>query len=683
MVAVGDANREQTPDPDRLRRELAAERAAAEHWRDVARRREAALADLKGRTSIRALLALERRSAPARSRARRAVSSAREASARVALTAAALPAKGAATRRRRDLDDALGRASRPSPEVGPARTVLLVALGSDRISDRVLGEAGPGVRLVEATDLSEAADLVRRAPEDLICLLSPSVEPLTEGWLRRLAAVVSGDVLGACAVLVHPSRPTRSATPHDLLVRSAGLAVRPDGGSSVRIEACAAGRGVSEVTGPDRTARPGSEVDVGAPPDPSCPLLAHGAVVLDASALRLSGGLRPASSPDVAIVDLSLRLLRTSPAARLTATPEVLAFDHRPVRGAADLIGPFSDRDDGWTALLADHGSALRRLAHADRSRQLDVVITVASPSAKVAEHWGDWHLAEGLARALGRSGHRARVQTLADADSDASRLADLHLVLRGLARVPRVDGQRHALWIISHPEDLDPEEIDAADVVFVASEAYAQALRAQTSTPVVVLLQATDPDRFKPVPPVPRHVHPLTVVGRSRDVLRPMVRDAVSIGLRPAIYGSGWTGLVDPELIIADHVANSDLPAVYSSAGVVLNDHWGTMRRWGFVSNRVFDVLACGTPLASDHMPEITELFGDLVPTWETPEELGEVVAALQADPDPARSRAARAREIVLQGHTFDHRAAVLLAALDAPTTGHGDLAPRSRAPS
>ena len=100
---------------------------------------------------------------------------------------------------------------------------------------------------------------------------------------------------------------------------------------------------------------------------------------------------------------------------------------------------------------------------------------------------------------------------------------------------------------------------------------------------------------------------------------MRPIVGDALAAGIRPAIYGGGWRGLVDPSLVVADHVDNDELPAVYRSAGVVLNDHWDTMRAWGFVSNRLFDVLACGTPVISDHLPEIEVLFGDAVPTYSS----------------------------------------------------------------
>lgn len=48
-------------------------------------------------------------------------------------------------------------------------------------------------------------------------------------------------------------------------------------------------------------------------------------------------------------------------------------------------------------------------------------------------------------------------------------------------------------------------------------------------------------------------------------------------------------------------YIANRSLAFAYSSAGVVLNDRWHDMREWGFISNRIFDVLASGGNVVSD----------------------------------------------------------------------------------
>jgi spore maturation protein CgeB len=112
----------------------------------------------------------------------------------------------------------------------------------------------------------------------------------------------------------------------------------------------------------------------------------------------------------------------------------------------------------------------------------------------------------------------------------------------------------------------------------------------------------------------------------------------------------------------VADHVDNQVLPVVYSSAGVVLNDHWRTMLTWGFVSNRLFDVLACDVPVISDAVDGVDELFDGAVLEYRTPAELRALVDEVLADPTHARQRVERGRKAVLASHTLDHRARQLL---------------------
>jgi spore maturation protein CgeB len=208
-------------------------------------------------------------------------------------------------------------------------------------------------------------------------------------------------------------------------------------------------------------------------------------------------------------------------------------------------------------------------------------------------------------------------------------------------------------------------EECDRADLVLVASHRFAEELRHRTRTPVEVMLQATDPSRFRPVAPDPVHAHDVAVIAKSRGVFRSAVADAIAEGIRPAIYGSGWEPFVDPELVVSAYVANDELPVVYSSVGVLLNDHWQSMYEWGFASNRLFDALACETPVISDDLAEIAELFDGTVLTYRDAPELRRHVKSVLADPIGALARAARGREIVNAQHTFDHRAAQLLDAL------------------
>jgi glycosyltransferase involved in cell wall biosynthesis len=523
----------------------------------------------------------------------------------------------------------------------PTRRLAVVLVGTSE--PRWLADLPPSVsvtRVAEARTVGVAlAGRIEGSAPDLVGVVDAATEPLGADWLERLTVAIEGSVVAAAPLLVHPCRPVRVATAHDGLVRTAGVGLRLDENGVPQAVALAAGT-------PPQPQDGFVDVDAGS-----------GAVLLaDRAAYERAGGLAPADDLDAAAVELCARL--RAGGGRVVLVRSAVAVDHRPVRTrralrfAADPTGP------GWAAAIDRSGAVLRRAADGRPDPPRRFVVTVAAPSAKVAPRWGDWHLAQSLAESLRRLGKEVGVQTAERADGLGGRSSDVHIVLRGLQPVRRTAGQRHALWIISHPETIDDEELDAADLVLVASSRFADHLQRRTTTPVEVMLQATDHRRFRSRPVDPSHRHDVTIVAKTRDVLRPVVSDALAAGLRPAIYGGGWRGLVDPALVVADHVDNEVLPVVYSSAGVVLNDHWRTMRAWGFVSNRLYDVLACGTPVISDPVDGMDELFDGAVLQYRTPDELQALVNEVLADREGARQRAGRGRRVVLANHTFDHRA-------------------------
>lgn len=328
----------------------------------------------------------------------------------------------------------------------------------------------------------------------------------------------------------------------------------------------------------------------------------------------------------------------------------------RPERAAASP-GAGSAHDSRRTP--APSTQPARRTA-SDGGPVLRVAIATAAPRRKAAT-WGDHHLAVALGDALVAAGHQVRVECADDGDDPDGSGCDVRVVVRGIRRVARTEGQRHVLWVLSHPEQVTDAELDEADLVAVASAPFAAHLRTRTATPVAVLHQFTDPRRFSP--PVSRRPrHDLVVVANTRGVLRPGVAAAIEAGLRPAIYGSGWAELVDPRLIVAEHVPNEQLAGVYGAAEAVLADHWPSMRVWGFPSNRLFDVSACATPVLCDDVAGLDEVFGGTVATWRDADDLARAVADLRAAPSGWRRRASDARSLVVAAHTAPARADELI---------------------
>jgi Glycosyl transferases group 1 len=648
-----------------LQAELDGELANTAELRRVVAQQATMLASIKRRKAVRAALALDRYTLPWRRVIRAQRSRLRTWLNRAKLLAGVIRKNRRLTERRATIASAIEQLVPPPLDPRRRRSIVVVTDRHDgtelpllRDDEVVIVAPHPlrevplvRFRLITSPAPESAAAAAARgaaaASGELLCFFAQTSQPLEERWLDRLAAVVGGDVVAAVPMLLHPERPLWHATAHDLRVRELGL------------DLIATSSGV-----PVLRAR-----DAGCSPDPNRQpvevFAASGACMLvDRRAYEAAGGFAPLDDLDAAVIDLCSRL--GAQGGRVVAVPESMVVDHRPVRSVTELSSPIDPSGSAWHDLVNRDGAALLRQArNGEVAPSLSIAVTVAAPSTKVAPRWGDWHLAEAFARSLRRLGHAVRVQPVDRADDPAVRCSDVHVVLRGAKAVRATPGQRHVLWAISHPEAIDTHECNEADLVLAASPRLAEHLRGRTSTPVEVLLQATDPRRFRPLSPEPSYAHPVAIVAKSRDVLRKAVADAVAAGLRPAIYGSGWEGLVDPNLIVADYVPNEALPVLYSSIGVLLADHWDAMRSWGVVSNRIFDALSCGTPVISDYLPEVRELFGEAVPMYRDGAELRLLVDAALADPHAARRRAATGREQVLAAHTFDHRAKTFLAAL------------------
>jgi len=291
----------------------------------------------------------------------------------------------------------------------------------------------------------------------------------------------------------------------------------------------------------------------------------------------------------------------------------------------------------------------LRHHTYAHRARRLAEVLRehearpsfclkIGAPDWEQAERWGDLHFARAIQRELRGRGHRCLIQVLEEWENEEGLHYDVVVVIRGLSRHHPKPGQLNVLWNISHPAEVSGEECDGYDLVCVASERFAATLRERTATPVVVLEQATDPSVFYP-DPSPRYAHDLVYVANSRGVLRPIVRDLLPTELDLAIYGANWEGLIDSRYVVAEHIPNQELRQAYSSAKIVLCDHWDDMREHGFISNRIYDALACGATIISDEVVGLADRFGDAVVTYRDPGDLRNQIERLLAGEPGNRS--------------------------------------------
>ncbi|KQU97717.1 hypothetical protein ASD00_17160 [Ensifer sp. Root31] len=312
--------------------------------------------------------------------------------------------------------------------------------------------------------------------------------------------------------------------------------------------------------------------------------------------------------------------------------------------------------------LLEAAAIALPTYSRTTRSGSRAVQIRCPAPAGQNSHAWGDYHFALSLKTSFERLGHRCEVR-LRDHWDYPTYDADIVLHLRGIVDVKAVPGALNLLWLISHPDKLRASELEGMSGIFVCSQQSQLDLRQRFGVRSTVLPQATDARRFAfldnaTVTPISER---FLFVGNSRREPRQIVLDSVKMNLPLDIYGQDWEYFVDRSYMRGEHIDNAHLPHWYRSALCVLNDHWPSMACAGIISNRLFDVVACGGVAITDEVAGIEQIFGAHVKVYSNAGDLKDLTDGVHDWMPTIEQRRAMSAEL-LSNHSFDSRARQLI---------------------
>lgn len=236
-------------------------------------------------------------------------------------------------------------------------------------------------------------------------------------------------------------------------------------------------------------------------------------------------------------------------------------------------------------------------------------------PDPKRRLMWGDHWVKYELGREFSMMGF-----TMVDRDPDVV----LHL-FGSPPKGPLPDHTYNMVWLYSHPELVTHENLREFNRIFCASRLFLSKLKAMGYENVEVMVPSTSK---KPLALPARHE--IVFLGNAR-ASRPDGRSIVQdMGQTPhdfKVWGNLWERIVPPRYYGGRYWDYRRLEQLYASARITLTDHHPDMAREGFVSNKVFDILASGGFVISDKNPGLNEIFGDTVPQYESPEHLRHLV--------------------------------------------------------
>lgn len=222
----------------------------------------------------------------------------------------------------------------------------------------------------------------------------------------------------------------------------------------------------------------------------------------------------------------------------------------------------------------------------------------------------------------------------------------------------PTGDFDKHALnmvWLHSHPDMVTIENLRQYDYIFCASSHFLPKLRAMGYGNVELMPACTSKTSVQT-----QVEHDMIFLGNaraSRPDGRAIVGDMISTGLDFKVWGNQWESILPQKNYGGRYWDYGRLEELYASAKITLNDHHPDMEREGFVSNKVFDILASGGFVISGKNKGLAAIFEDSVPEYESAEHLRELVKYYLNNPEERRFLMEKGLKIA-RTHTYAERA-------------------------
>jgi hypothetical protein len=307
----------------------------------------------------------------------------------------------------------------------------------------------------------------------------------------------------------------------------------------------------------------------------------------------------------------------------------------------------------------------------------LRIAIKTGVPVPEQNAEWGDFHFATSLSNALRKEGNAVRIDAIAEW-RDAEGVADFDLVLHGSRsweQRPNVPSVHWVLYPGSRKKRDLAAELKTGQHVFVSSlsdiDAWRQKLPGMS---VSALLQGFDADLMF-CNDAPRDAG-IVFVGSNHKGMkggRPIVDMSLQAGQSIRLWGRGWGDHPAAANLVADYLPNGQLGALYRSAEIVLCDHMPTMRDGGYVSNRIFDALACGAPVISDAVAGLPDEFRPYVTLCRSVDDLRAAIASIRAEGAEKRDQRRAFAAEMQKRHSLQHRATEILSVLSQLGAANG----------
>ena len=210
---------------------------------------------------------------------------------------------------------------------------------------------------------------------------------------------------------------------------------------------------------------------------------------------------------------------------------------------------------------------------------------------------------------------------------------------------------------------------LHAFDLTVASSEVAARYLEEATGSRVPVMPTATDWKAMSAGTPTSAYECDYCFTGGHSGVRRDIEfdLDVPAIRGRGKIFGKGWD-TTTLAAIAHGPLPYAEIPNVYASTKVVIDEGVGATAHWGSCSSRLLDALGAGCLVTTNNAVGARELFGDLLPVYQGRGELTRQLNYWLEHDAERQERSRQLQAIVREKHSYRDRAEQVLGLLSEP---------------
>lgn len=224
-------------------------------------------------------------------------------------------------------------------------------------------------------------------------------------------------------------------------------------------------------------------------------------------------------------------------------------------------------------------------------------------------------------------------------------------------------------------------------DIILCSSKATTQEFETRLGRKVHFYPIATNTDRFNPSNlPVKAYISDYTFTGNywhNHREITSLLNPTDYPEWKFKVFGKNWEKNKILKQHTAGHINYSEIPKVYASTKIVIDDANQATKKFGSLNSRVFDAIASGKLVITNNKIGSNELFPGLLPFYTDKTDLNNLLKLYLENTEKRELLQKKLTDIVRKKHSYRERADSLIKIVKQNTKHDLHLAIKTATPS